>query len=44
MTCDWGDCDGAAVSWRQWAPLGGWHAPVWLPVCDEHSAELTLAA
>jgi hypothetical protein len=43
VSCDWGDCDGTAVGYRQWTPLGGWHAPIWLPVCDDHEpAQLIL--
>jgi hypothetical protein len=45
MTCDWGDCDEPAAGWRMWIPLGGWHRPIWLPVCVKHSpVELVLYA
>lgn len=44
MTCDWGDCGEPAEGFRQWRPIGGWHAPIWVPVCRDHDpAELVLA-
>lgn len=45
MTCDWGDCDEVAEGFRLTFPWGGWHAPIWLPVCRAHEpAELILTA